>query len=1348
MGKSYIESSLKRFLKRKVKVTLGLVVTFLITGNCLFAVTELDPNNPNSGVTDGKVIVKNENKEFTFKGNNTLTENNVSNAEGAIKVENGQLKLNLEENSVLNVENLKSGIGINIENNGNLSIIGKGKTQLNISSDGAEDSLEAIVLNDSIATINVDSIDIKGSNGGINLQIKETGKRSKMTINGSSFNVTSSEGRAIYIHGSDFTADADDINVSGGDRGIALGYGSTLNINGKDGEKTAAKTFNINSNKGIGLSINTSKTAINADNIEIHGKTNGIMAESTENSIENWTKITGETFKVYGENKKGIVATNTEIAVDVNDFYSYGGESGISSYRNAIIAINGNKANITGGSYGIEANNNGEIKIGVTEDENGREKITPIDDLKIVGTDADSKGINASNSGKIEIHSKKIDVSGKKYGAYIYNGGEIKIDGNYLNILSEDIGILSWKGKTSINSKNTNISGKNYGIRAYELNGIVKIGVTEDENGREKITPIDDLKIVGTDADSKGINASNSGKIEIHSKKIDVSGKKYGAYIYNGGEIKIDGNYLNILSEDIGILSWKGKTSINSKNTNISGKNYGIRAYELNGIVKIGVIEDENGREEITSIDDLKIVGTEGIGVLADNSGKVDIYSKKIDIYGETLGIKASNGVVNLEGDYLTVVTGKTHSLKVENGGKINLNGKSRHIILGNILSIGEKSFINVDGENNYIHTFDSNNNLLVEAENSGEIGLNLTNGFIAGIINDNRQANSAGTVKLNLDNGRWESIGKGSVTEVNLTNGGTIKFVDKASSIDIENLKGNGNGTFEMTVNSDDKSDGNMIYVQNSEGGKYQINLQNSDLSKIKVGDKIRFATIGKDAKDKNLEFEVLSVKEKGIKDVSFTVGYEDFKTGDSDNTVYNDGSDKSGNEYVEKNYENGENWYLTREEEKPNPNPDENINDIGKTVIEMARANYASAVYMDNLNKRLGDMSFAEGNSGLWVRMRNDRVGEDKEYRLHNYMTQIGYDKTYNLDEGKEYRGAALEYTRGDMKYKNLNGKTEMDRYMFTVYDTRVYNSGLYADYTGRAGYMSSDFEVTGRETGAKADGDYHNLVLGAGAEFGKRYDFGETSYFEPQVQLQYTYIDDADYTTSQDTKVNYEEIHSLIGRAGIRLGHDFYKENSKDNTIYLKADINHEFLGEQDIKAQDVTGTINKTYENDNTWYDIGIGGAKNLTENLYVYADVERQFGEERDNSWQFNLGFRYKFGSLKDFTFNAANLFDFDKSEVKPEGKEMIKNASEIMNAKKVKGTLLIEGHTDWTGSEEYNQILSEKRAKAVEEAFKENVTNENIKYETKGYGETKPVADNKTKEGRAKNRRVEVNYIK
>lgn len=851
------------------------------------------------------------------------------------------------------------------------------------------------------------------------------------------------------------------------------------------------------------------------------------------------------------------------------------------------------------------------------------------------------------------------------------------------------------------------------------------------------------------------LNAGEAGIINIKSGR-------YGIETFHQADVDIKAGTFSITGSStqkaaIGILSNHNSTvDIVANTVIIESGNQGIQAWGEGNGNGGGTVNINAGQSQIAG---------EKLGLYAIGEGTINLNSNENTITGGDYGVYTDNGTVEITGEKSNVSSSNI-GVYAKSGGKVSFtNENGANTISGDITARDKDSEITIKGQNNKISSADSNKVQTVKAYYGGIIDIDLKEqGFLKGRVNDYRVgygAGTSGTVKLNLDNGIWESQGKGSVTEVNLKNAGTIKFVDKDSSIDIENLKGNGNGTFEMTVNSENKSDGNMIYVQNSEGGKYQISLQDSDLSKIKVGDKIRFATIGQDAKDKNLEFEVLDVKEKGIKDVSFTVGYEDFTKGDSDNTVYNDGTNKSGNEYVENNYVDGENWFLTRDEykepenpgekpqEKPDkPNPDENINDIGKTVIEMARANYASAVYMDNLNKRLGDMSFVEGDSGLWVRMRNDRVGEDKEYRLHNYMTQIGYDKTYTLDEGKEYRGAALEYARGDMKYKNLNGKTEMDRYMFTIYDTRVYNSGLYTDYTGRAGYMSSDFEVTGRETGNKAKGDYHNLILGAGAEFGKRYDFGETSYFEPQVQLQYTYIDDADYTTSQDTKVNYEEIHSLIGRAGVRLGHDFYKENSKDNTIYLKADINHEFLGEQDIKAQDVTGTINKTYENDNTWYDVGIGGAKNLTENLYVYADVERQFGEERDNSWQFNLGFRYKFGSLKDFTFNTANLFDFDKSEVKAEGKEMIKNASEIMNKKKLKGTLSIEGHTDWTGSEEYNQILSEKRAKAVEEVFKENVINENIKYETKGYGETRPVADNKTKEGRAANRRVEMKFNK
>lgn len=69
-------------------------------------------------------------------------------------------------------------------------------------------------------------------------------------------------------------------------------------------------------------------------------------------------------------------------------------------------------------------------------------------------------------------------------------------------------------------------------------------------------------------------------------------------------------------------------------------------------------------------------------------------------------------------------------------------------------------------------------------------------------------------------------------------------------------------------------------------------------------------------------------------------------------------------------------------------------------------------------------------------------------------------------------------------------------------------------------------------------------------------------------------------------------------------------------------------------------------------------------------------------------------------------------------------------------------TAIISGHTDSTGNDEYNQKLSERRANAVKDAIiEEGVQAERL--QAKGYGESKPIADNATKEGRQENRRVE-----
>ena len=107
------------------------------------------------------------------------------------------------------------------------------------------------------------------------------------------------------------------------------------------------------------------------------------------------------------------------------------------------------------------------------------------------------------------------------------------------------------------------------------------------------------------------------------------------------------------------------------------------------------------------------------------------------------------------------------------------------------------------------------------------------------------------------------------------------------------------------------------------------------------------------------------------------------------------------------------------------------------------------------------------------------------------------------------------------------------------------------------------------------------------------------------------------------------------------------------------------------------------------------------------------------------------------------TLDSAVLFDVDKYDVRvhPEAEEVLKNLAIVLKEMDVKN-FEIDGHTDSDGSDEYNQVLSEKRANSVKNFLvSQGVTAE---ITTKGYGESKPVASNDTPEGKQKNRRVEI----
>jgi len=104
------------------------------------------------------------------------------------------------------------------------------------------------------------------------------------------------------------------------------------------------------------------------------------------------------------------------------------------------------------------------------------------------------------------------------------------------------------------------------------------------------------------------------------------------------------------------------------------------------------------------------------------------------------------------------------------------------------------------------------------------------------------------------------------------------------------------------------------------------------------------------------------------------------------------------------------------------------------------------------------------------------------------------------------------------------------------------------------------------------------------------------------------------------------------------------------------------------------------------------------------------------------------------------------FFDFDSSVIKPEFAVVLEEeAAKILRQKEHKG-IIIEGHTDSIGTSEYNQLLSERRSKAIKELLVSKGISASI-LTAKGVGEEKPIADNTTKEGRAQNRRVEFHVV-
>ncbi len=114
-------------------------------------------------------------------------------------------------------------------------------------------------------------------------------------------------------------------------------------------------------------------------------------------------------------------------------------------------------------------------------------------------------------------------------------------------------------------------------------------------------------------------------------------------------------------------------------------------------------------------------------------------------------------------------------------------------------------------------------------------------------------------------------------------------------------------------------------------------------------------------------------------------------------------------------------------------------------------------------------------------------------------------------------------------------------------------------------------------------------------------------------------------------------------------------------------------------------------------------------------------------------------------SAEKVTFDTDTFFDFDKSMLKPAGRAKLDALASRLSQATVEVVVAV-GHADATGTKDYNQRLSERRARAVVNYLADKGLPQE-KIFSEGKGETQPAASNATKAGRAKNRRVEVEVV-
>ena len=677
------------------------------------------------------------------------------------------------------------------------------------------------------------------------------------------------------------------------------------------------------------------------------------------------------------------------------------------------------------------------------------------------------------------------------------------------------------------------------------------------------------------------------------------------------------------------------KPEATEKNQGITGDAKTDYQYKKDGILK------EDGSYVFTQ-DPTKIEVESGAAVEAtDKDINIDTTKAKLELKGET-GIHANGADVAVKGN--TSISGNV-GINAENG-NVTLNGST--VINGTDAAINAGEGANVD-----INTNNSALNIKGDINANGG-SITVVSGKATGVIDGDVSASNGGSVEISLNDAKSRLTGSYRVDDsssivMNIANGATWNLTDDDDDAEgmslfrmakapaaapVAGLTVNGGATKAETGYIDMTKRTQKLDIANFSGHETFIMAHKDDgtftsgnvnIAKAAAGSGLTLYTANNGIDMTNKEQVTNTLKALAQKAI-YAEG------NDADNGKNLTGEVKIGEGLTSSSAKSGLISFKDKTGALVNGSiqwePTIEEGDYETFVMKGARSAVTTSFHSwrDNMQDTYTGADLAD-EDGIFAKALGGKTSSDVSglKDSNNYWgAQIGYDKA--LANGW-HTGVAFDYRDGDSDYL-LGGKGDNKLYSFGVYGVKKMDNGSYFRVAAKAGRVENEYDVY-TELRNKLHADYKANAYGLTAEYGKTFG-SEMSYITPKVQLTWSRVGSKDYNGSANNgatmNIYQDSYDSLVGRLGFEAG-----MKKAHGSLHAGLYLAHEFSGDIDTRyfAKD-GGWKSTSFDGDDTWAELVLGGEYRLGGNSQLYADFARDLGGDFQRKWKLNAGIRLRF----------------------------------------------------------------------------------------------------------------------